>query len=214
MSDRRLPIFFLIDTSGSMKGEPIESVNIGLRALVSALRQNPYALETVYLSITTFNIQVEEILPLTAVETVIVPEVTCPASGATMLCAALSFVVEKAQREVRRSSADAKGDWRPLLFVLTDGKPSDSLAYSEAAQQVKAFGFGSIVACAAGPKADANVLKAFTDQVVSLDTMDAHSFANFFQWVSTAVTAGSSSVGATHTGGALPPPPPEVHFVI
>ena len=43
---RRLPVYLLIDTSGSMKGEPIESVKVGLEALVSSLRTNPYALDT------------------------------------------------------------------------------------------------------------------------------------------------------------------------
>ncbi|WP_032969043.1 vWA domain-containing protein, partial [Stenotrophomonas maltophilia] len=196
MSDRRLIIYFLADTSGSMRGEPIESVNIGLRSMMSALRQNPYALETVHLSIVTFNSEVAEILPITPIETAAIPDIVCPQSGATMLGEGLEFIAAKVQREVRRSSADNKGDWRPLLFVLTDGKPTDVLAFKEVVPKIKACGFGTIIACAAGPKADAEALKTFADRVVSLDTMDANSFSSFFQWVSTAVTAGSSSVGA------------------
>ena len=42
-----------------MKGEPIEAVNVGLQSLLSALRQNPYALESVYLSISTFDTQIK-----------------------------------------------------------------------------------------------------------------------------------------------------------
>ncbi len=214
MTDRRLPIYFLADTSGSMRGEPIESVNIGLRSMVAALRQNPYALETVHLSIVTFDSEIKEVLPLTAIETVALPEIVCPQSGATLIGAGLEFIVEKVHREVRRTSSDNKGDWRPLLFVLTDGKPTDVLAYKEVVPKIKACGFGNIIACAAGPKADAESLKSFADRVVSLDTMDANAFASFFQWVSTAVTAGSSSVGASSTGVELPPPPPEVQFVV
>lgn len=52
-SSRRLPVYLLIDTSGSMRGEPVESVNVGLRAMQTSLRQNPYAIETVHLSVTT-----------------------------------------------------------------------------------------------------------------------------------------------------------------
>ena len=43
---RRLPVYILIDTSGSMHGEPIEAVRNGLQVLISSLRQDPYALET------------------------------------------------------------------------------------------------------------------------------------------------------------------------
>ena len=39
---RRLPVYLLIDTSGSMRGEPIESVKVGLEAMVSSLRQDPF----------------------------------------------------------------------------------------------------------------------------------------------------------------------------
>ncbi len=213
MNNRRLPVYLLVDTSGSMRGEPIESVNIGLRAMVSALRQNPHALETVHLSIVTFDSEVKEILPLTSIESINLPEVTCPQSGATLIGAGLEFIVEKVRREVQKGSDDRKGDWRPLLFVLTDGKASDTLAFKEVVPHIAACGFSSIVACAAGPKADPESLKAFANRVVSLDTMDAASFAGFFQWISTAVTAGSASVGAI-SNVELPPPPPEVQVVI
>ena len=50
---RRLPVYILIDTSGSMFGEPIEAVKVGLNDMVATLRQDPYALETVWISIIT-----------------------------------------------------------------------------------------------------------------------------------------------------------------
>jgi uncharacterized protein YegL len=52
---RRLPVYLLIDTSGSMKGEPIESVKVGIESMLATLRQDPYALETVHISIITFD---------------------------------------------------------------------------------------------------------------------------------------------------------------
>ena len=55
MLTRRLPVYLLLDTSGSMRGEPIEAVNRGLKVLVSSLRQDPNALETAFLSIITFD---------------------------------------------------------------------------------------------------------------------------------------------------------------
>ena len=59
---RRLPVYILIDTSGSMKGEPIESVKVGLADMIATLRLDPYALETACISIITYNSNVEQIV--------------------------------------------------------------------------------------------------------------------------------------------------------
>lgn len=60
---RRLPVYLLLDTSGSMYGEPIEAVKNGVQVLVSTLRQDPYALETAYLSIITFDSDARQVAP-------------------------------------------------------------------------------------------------------------------------------------------------------
>jgi uncharacterized protein YegL len=211
MSTRRLPVYLLLDTSGSMRGEPIESVNVGLRSMLSSLRQNPYALESVYLSIVTFDSTVQQVLPLTALPELQLPEIVCPNSGATFLGEALEFILIRLEQDLIKASAEQQGDWRPLLFIMTDGKPSDTLAYEEAIPRVKAANFAAVIACAAGPKSVPDQLKELTHQVVSLDTMDANSFASFFQWVSAAVTGGAQ--GGANTA-QLPPPPPEINLVL
>ncbi|MEF8707687.1 MAG: VWA domain-containing protein [Candidatus Accumulibacter propinquus] len=213
MSVRRLPVFILLDTSGSMRGEPIHSVNVGLQAMLSALRQDPYALESVHLSIITFDIEAKEYLPLTPIDEVKLGEVVVPDAGATFLGAALELLLQCVDRDVKKSTRDAKGDWRPLLFVMTDGSPSDLHAYREAIPEVKKRNFGSILACAAGPRAKQGVLLELTDRVVTLDTMDAASFSGFFKWVSASVAVGSSSAGLSGQI-SLPPPPPEVQLVL
>lgn len=210
---RRLLTYLCIDTSGSMNGEPIVAVNAGLQALLTSLRSNPYALESVHLSITTFDSEIKEVLPMTPVADIMLPEITWPKSGATLLGAALEHICTQVQRDVRKSSATEKGDWKPMLVILTDGKPTDTMAYSEVIPRLQAAGFAKILACAAGPKSDAAQLKRLTDFVVSLDTMDATSFAKFFEWVSATFSKDSQSRGATDSV-ELPPPPPELNVVL
>jgi uncharacterized protein YegL len=196
-----------------MRGEPIHSVNVGLQAMLSALRQDPYALESVHLSIITFDIEAKEYLPLTPLESVTLPEIDVPQSGATFLGAALELLASNVRRDIKTSTEDSKGDWRPLLFLMTDGAPSDLQAFEEAVPKIKNLNFGMTIACAAGPKAKEDVLKTLTETVVMLDTMDASTFNSFFKWVSASVAAGSCSAGVS-VDTSLPPPPPEVNLVL
>ena len=210
---RRLPVYILLDTSGSMRGEPIHSVNVGLQSMLSALRQDRYALESVYLSVITFDIEAKVYLPLTPLDQVQIPDLDVPNVGATFMGAALELLAQEVQQNVQKSSNDVKGDWRPLLFLMTDGSPSDVYAYQQIVPTIKQLNFATIVACAAGPKAKTESLLQLTDQVVVLDTMDSNSFASFFKWVSASVVAGSSSAGVSNSI-SLPPPPAEIQLVL
>jgi uncharacterized protein YegL len=213
MNIRRLPVYFLLDTSGSMRGEPISSVNVALQSMMAALRQDPHALESVYISMITFDIEAREVLPLTSLEQSKIPEISTPKSGPTYLGAALELLISRIDRDVKRNTAEAKGDWRPLVFIMTDGSPSDMQAFRGAVVEMKKRQFGNIVACAAGPKAKQEYLKEITDQVVLLDTMDSSSFSAFFKWITTSVSVGSSSAGISGPT-VLPPPPSEIQIVL
>lgn len=213
MSNRRLPVYLLLDTSGSMVGDPIQAVNNGLKVLVEALRQDPYALESVYISIITFDNEAKELFPLTPLDQIQIPEIIVPQSGATYLGAALELLIQQSDKDVRRNTSDQKGDWRPLIFIMTDGRPSDIQAYNNAIPVIKNRSFGNIVACAAGSKAKLDILREIADHVVCMDTMDRSGFSQFFKWVSASIAAGSTSAGIS-TPTRLPPPPPEVHLVI
>jgi len=210
---RRLPVYLLIDTSGSMKGEPIESVKVGIEAMLSSLRSEPYALESVNISIITYDREVKVLVPLTPLEDFQLPEIIVPESGPTHTGAALELLCKQVDAEVRLSTPERKGDWMPLLFLLTDGKPSDVQTYNQVLSEVKKRHFASIVACAAGMHAKTEPLKQLTDQVYALDTLDSGSFKKFFQWVSASIEIGNKSIGASDEI-ELPPPPEEVNVIV
>ncbi len=210
---RRLPVYFLLDTSGSMYGEPIQALNNALSGMINTLRSDAQALDSLWISIVTFDREVREIVPLTELVNFQLPEITCPQSGPTNTGAGLDFIIKKVNVDVIKSTPNQKGDWKPLLFVFTDGKPSDIQFYREKIPQIKALNFGSVVGCAAGNMANDDMLKELTDNVVHLDSADSSTLKQFFKWVSETIEQGSKSQG-TGESMELPPPPSEITVVI
>lgn len=213
---RRLIVYLLIDTSGSMKGEPIESVKVGLEALFATLRLDPFALESVYFSIITFDKDVKNILPVTSIENVVVPDIVTPDSGPTHTGAALMELCRLYDQDVMLGSSTQKGDWKPLAFIMTDGKPSDLMLYKKAIEEVKKRKFSSIVGCAAGMKAKVDYLKLLTDDVHVLDQMDSRGFLKLFKWVSASIGVSKPSKNSSENEDViiLPEPPDEINNII
>jgi uncharacterized protein YegL len=211
---RKLPVYLLLDTSGSMHGEPIEAVRNGMQTLVAALRQDPHALESAYLSVITFAETAAQVVPLTELAQFQIPTLT--ASGTTSMGAALTLLAERVQQEVAKTTVDQKGDWKPIVFMMTDGASTDDLTAGIAA--IKGAKIGALIACAAGPAADTTELLRITDSVVKLDTTDSNTIRAFFKWVSASIATTSQKVDLNKKEAAglldLPPPPPEINVVV
>lgn len=211
---RRLPVYLLLDTSGSMSGEPIEAVKNGVQVMISLLRQNPQAIETAFLSVITFDSVAQQIIPLTDLASFQMVDIR--ATGTTALGEALKLVSNKIDTEVAQTTTEQKGDWKPLVFIMTDGIPTDD--WQSGIVEFKKRKTSFTVACAAGSGADTSILKQITNDVVSLDNADSASISKFFQWVTASIGVSSTKVednGKEISGiNELPPPPAELNIVV
>ncbi|MBR4211636.1 MAG: VWA domain-containing protein [Oscillibacter sp.] len=198
---RRLPVYLLIDCSGSMRGDPIQAVRVGVDSLVSALLAYPAAVSCAYLSVITFENEAKSLMPLTPLMDFKTPDFAVAPDGAgTFLGEALSLLETQVQREVQKKDATHQGDWLPLVFILTDGKPSDTAMYRMMSRRIRAneireIRSQNIIACAAGANADPKAMNDLTDNVLILSNLTTSEITNYFAFASMFASSTLGSAG-------------------
>ncbi|MBK6737839.1 MAG: VWA domain-containing protein [Haliea sp.] len=189
---RRLPIYFLLDVSESMAGENHRKLEVGMESIVRSLRQDPYALETVYLSAIAFAGRVKTIAPLVELPLFYPPKL--PLGSGTSLGQALFHLMSEIDRNTIKTTAEQKGDWKPMVFLITDGKPTDNYIPAIRKWTDEYQNKATIVAVALGRYADLKVLKELTENVLLLEKTGTEEFKKFIAWVTASVSSQSKSV--------------------
>ena len=198
--NRRLPVYLLIDCSESMVGDSFSAVTQGLATLIGDLRRNPMALETAAISVITFASTAQQVVPLTEIISFQVPKLKM--GSGTALGSALRLWLDCMSREVVKTTAEQKGDYKPLCFLLTDGEPTDQ--WEEVADHVRTTVSGkqaTVVTVACGTDADTQKLRRISDTVLALNEDQQNAFGNFFKWVSASVSMTSQKI---ETSGGQP----------
>lgn len=193
---RRLPVYILIDTSESMIGDALDSAQSGLALMLSTLRRNPYALETVALSVISFNSCARVLTPLTDLIEFQVPKLEL--RPGTALGAAFDLLSERIKLEVKKTTAEEKGDFRPIVFFITDGNPTDDWRAAFARFKAIRPRPALVYALGCGEEIDFNLLKQIGDATFRLNANSEEElpelFKNVFVWLSSSVESVSQGV--------------------
>lgn len=190
---RRLPIFFVLDCSESMIGENLKKLNDGLQMIISDLKRDPHALETVYISVIAFAGVAKTIAPLVEVVSFYPPRI--PLGGGTNLGGALDELASQIDRNVIKTTADRKGDWKPIVYLLTDGRPTDDYTAAVKRWKEQHAKKANLIAIGLGLSADLNILRQLTDNVLLFEDTSEGDFTKFVKWITASVVAHSRSVG-------------------
>lgn len=199
---RRLPVFFVLDCSESMIGENIQNMEEGLRTIIRKLRTDPHALETIHVSVIAFAGIAKTVAPLVELVSFYPPKL--PIGGGTNLGVALRHLMAEMDRSLVKTTPDRKGDWKPIVYLITDGKPTDDVGAAVTDWQEKYARKATLIAVGLGKYADLGVLKRLTEHVLVYEQSEEDDFTKFVDWITASVVAHSKSLGENDGGSALP----------
>ncbi|KAA2244426.1 VWA domain-containing protein [Chitinophaga agrisoli] len=198
---RRLPIYFLIDVSESMVGEPIQQVEEGLANIIQALKADPYAIETVWISIIVFAGQAKTLVPLQEIINFYPPRF--PIGGGTSLSKGLGHLMYELRKNQVKTTYEQKGDWKPIIFLFSDGVPTDDSQAAIAEWKQNWQRAANMVAISFGNEADTHILSSLTEHVLHFKNANAAAYKQFFKWVTDSIKTSSVSVENNASGFEL-----------
>ena len=176
---RRLPMYFLVDVSESMVGEPIKQVEGRIRKVIQKLKNNPYAIETVFVSIIVFADKAKILSPLTELYKFYPP--TFPIGGGTSLGAAMNLLMDEMDKNVVMTTKETKGDWKPIVFLFTDGTPTDDPTTSFAQWNQKYRCKSNLIVLSIRNNVNTQIFGQISDNIVHLNETDDETFNAFFK---------------------------------
>ena len=127
------------------------------------------------------------------VSTFVAPELDV--SPGTSLGAGLRMLSDCMSYEVVKTTHEQKGDYKPIVFILTDGQPTDNWE-NDASRFKKNHSSARVYAIGCGEDVDLAVLKKLTENTYSMEQTSIETCAKLFVFISASIAAAGNSIGS------------------
>ena len=192
----RCPIILLLDTSGSMSGEPIKELNAGLKQFIQETSCDEAASMSVELEVITFDSQVNIAMPFTPICDVSKNQAMLDARGySTYMGAALSLAADELHKRRKLYQDNGISSYKPWVVLMTDGQPMDDWEVPAAkmralAEQNRITFIGVEIGQGVDHATMCQIMPAVNPMLAKLDVVK---FKDFFRWLTDSMGALSSS---------------------
>ena len=191
----RCPCLLLLDTSMSMSGAKIRNLNDGLRLFLDELKSDSMAAKRVELAVITFG-------PVDVLQSFVTPDQLhlsdLKPTGDTPMGAAVQAAISLIEERKVAYRANGVGYYRPWVFLITDGEPTDDVLAATTAirqgEESKAFMFYAVAV------EGANVERLKTLSIRTPLKLKGLAFRELFVWLSNSL----GSVSRSQPGDAVP----------
>lgn len=181
-NEPHLACVLLLDTSGSMSGEPIANLTRAINSFKDKVAKDELARKRVDLAIITFDdspILVQDFKPICQMDSI-----DLTTGGVTNMGEAINFAIDKVKERNRFYASVGTPCFRPWIFMISDGAPTDDI--DSAAQRIReeeAKGqYGKLKFWALGVQGYSKAtLCKLTKRVMALDDTN---FDGIFNWLS------------------------------
>jgi uncharacterized protein YegL len=129
-----LPVYLVIDVSYSMAGDAIKSAQQAVDDILFEIKTIPTLAESAFIAVITFCERADRIMPMSNLSYVDASPVL-ELGASTSYVAAIDAVLADLRDDVAEMKANGKAVFRPCVFFLTDGEPTDLDADLDAALQ-------------------------------------------------------------------------------
>ncbi|RRA47883.1 VWA domain-containing protein [Acidipila sp. EB88] len=177
--DPRCACVLLLDTSGSMAGAPIDELNAGLRAFQADVQEDPLARRRLEIAIITFGGVVSIAQNWVSAGAFQAPVLTT--QGGTPMGEAVLRGLQMLSTRKQEYKEAGISYYRPWVFLITDGAPSDAWQPAVTAVQQETQRNGINFFAVGVNAADMSTLKAFTERTLLLHGLN---FRELFLWLS------------------------------
>lgn len=200
---RTMVLFFVVDTSGSMIGSKIGTVNSAIEEIVPELKDISESNADAQIKVATLAFSTgAKWINSTPVAAENFRWNYLDAAGVTDLGEACKQLNEKLSRNAFMS--DVTGSFAPAIFLLSDGEPTDNYRHGlDKLKQNNWFKKAIKVAIAIGDDANQNVLAEFTGNTEAVITVhSAEALKKWIQFVSVRASEIGSKSSNAGSGGA------------